>query len=686
MESEIYPVKEYVEQASIYLSKLHNISIEEATSFVKQQIRQYSKNPTVTYNLRQDNGDKVIKTCKLISYIQDSLKDQDVIVPSFTTYLNNTKQKSIHSEFMLSNTKKRSVYKKAAFKAKQDGNMDLFNNMNSMQKATKILNNSLSGVYGSKSTILYNPSAHYTLTSITRCLSSIGNAVTESLIYGNKHFKSPEIVYNYITTILNNMDRVNVSLCIDKYKLHIPSPEEVMSMVKYSTTWYWRDTETENSILNFIRRLTSEERVAVMYTNDLWHMKMYNEKNIRNMLSNIIKIVPNPELDFGIMETTPELYQILVKFILNKDIRGMNVNYKELEGTELGYKMFGTIKHILTYMEKLELLFKTFFTTKILPPSIAYIKEMFRDGIILSDTDSTCCSYDKWIEWYNEPEQNVAIAGTLVTILTIVIENALLYLSTNMNIAPELRKVLAMKNEFYWPVFISNNTNKHYFASVLIQEGNVFKEEELEVKGVHFIASKANQGIVGRVRKMMVDILTKLGQGQDISILEYMQQVKDMEQEIIARAYKGDTEILPQMDIKDKSAYSKGEEQSNYLHYLLWEEVFKDKYGESGKPPYRVVKISTNLPTAKTIKTWLDNMEDKQIANKLLKFFIKYNRNSFNTFYLPTLQVKSKGIPVELLPVLNTRKLILDNLGSAYAVLESLGVYLKPEQIISDIY
>ena len=685
MESEIYPVTEYILQTANYISKLKNIPIEQATKYVKTQIQLKNNIPKVKYYQKNQHGDKVIRTANITTYIKDSLKDNDVIVPSFTTYVNTDKLKSIHSEFMATNTKKRSAYKKAAFKAKQDGDMDSYNVNNCMQKATKILNNSLSGVYGSKSTILYNPSAHYTLTSITRCVASIGNAVTESFIYGNKHFKDYNTIHSYIATILSNYNRDNVELCIRKFKLHIPTAEEVYTVINSSSRWYVNDVEQEERLKTFINCLTETDRVAIVYTNDLWHLKEYNPKLVRLILTRLTDVIEDPSYDSNCMSSIAEVYQILTKVILHNEVKGKNIDYKELENSPLGYKLFGTANNIVKLMSRLDILFKTFFTTNILPPTIAYIKEMFRDGIVLSDTDSTCCAYDRWVEWYNDDSRSIAVAGALVMLLSKCIDSALYNLSRNMNINPNVRNVLAMKNEFFWPVFISSNTNKHYFATVTIQEGNVFKEPELEVKGVHFIASNANQTMVKQVKQIMRDVLDQLSRNEDISVVDYMLRVKDLEQQIVNMVNTGNVEIFKKNNIKDKASYIGEPNLTPYLHYLMWEEVFSKYYGRCDTPPYMAIKIPTTLDKEKVLQSWLDNMENRDLAKDLQKFFKKNGKTSFKTFMLPLLTVGSNGLPKELIPSINIRRIIQDNLKSAYLVLECLGVYLKPDQLVSDI-
>lgn len=689
-QNDVYPVNEYIEQASFFIHKQLDIPLEESKQYVKSTLKDFKiKNPTTKYYYKQDNGDKIIREDKLTDYIKESLNSGDIIVPSFTTYYSPSKQKSIHSDFMDYNTKRRSIHKKAAFKAKQDGDMDKFLYNDVMQKTMKIFNNSLSGAYASKSTVLRNPSAHYTLTSMTRCVSSIGNALTESIVYGNKHFKDYDTVINYITTIITNIKRSDVEYCIHKYKLHIPTPENIMDSILYSTKWYWDDKELENKILDYLKKLDDRERVAVLYTNDLWHLKMYNEELMRNFITKVINNNPEPNNDISIMKNITETMEILVKFICYEDLRGKNVNYDELKDTEIGNKISSVAHNVMKIFTAYSKLFKTFLFTNTLPPTIAYIKDMFRQCIVLSDTDSTCGSYDKWVEWYlgrlSLSEEAIPITGVIMSINSMVVEHGLRILSKNMNLPKERMEILKMKNEFYWPVFISTNKNKHYFANVLVQEGNVFKEPDLEIKGVHLIASAVDQTISKAIHAMIREINTKLTNNEKISLKHYVDYIVSLEEQLLKRIDQGDVSIYKKDSIKEAKAYKLGAELSPYINHLLWKEVFEEKYGSPGEPPYMTIKIPTTLDTKKKMSDWLATVQDEDIRNKLMAFLHKYNKPYFGTFRPPLAIVKSKGLPEEFINCINKERIVLDNLNSAYLVLEALGYYKKNDTIISSI-
>ena len=250
----LYPVKEYVKQASTYISKELNVSTKEAVKLVKDGISSSKiNNPIVKYRYKQDNGDRIIKEDKLTDYIKEVLDNNEVLVPSFTSYMHPSKERSLHADFLSINIAKRKQDKANQFKYEQLGDPVKSLHYKTMQNVRKIFNNSLSGAYASASTVLYNPSAHYTLTSITRSVASVGNSITESIVAGNKHFRNPEVVMNYITSIISSCNLNGIEFIVNKYSLHKPSPEEVFDTMLYSFKYYWRDPVYEEEIIGYLK-------------------------------------------------------------------------------------------------------------------------------------------------------------------------------------------------------------------------------------------------------------------------------------------------------------------------------------------------------------------------------------------------------------------------------------------------
>jgi len=688
------PVNNYIKQTATYVSKMKDIPYTEAVKVIKKQIKSgKATNPEVKYRYRKDNGDRIIKFDKLTDYIQNTIDKGDIIVPTFSTYDHPDKKMSLHSQFLQVNIDKRKIDKANAFKYKQEGDADKYLHYDTLQKVRKVFNNSLSGAYASMSTIVYHPSNHSTLTSMTRSVASIGNAVSESIIAGNKHFGNPEVTINYIVSIVSEVNMKAVNFTMHKYNLYTPTVDEVMEMILYSSRNYWTDPDKEYVIKEFLTKLTGDELAAVMYVNDLHHMKKYNNDFIYTMLSDIAERKTTGSDDpLTDCNTKVEGVMNLVHHICMYDIVGMNINYKELATSNPDLLMIlgSTAKSVSLQLIKYRALFRTFLTTDVLPVDIANIRDMLRDAIVLSDTDSTCGSYDKWVEWYyGHPKYDakaVALAATVMTINTQVIDHNLKILAKNMNVPDERSDLLKMKNEYFWSIFVTSNVSKHYFASTRIREGNVFEEPELELKGVHLIASATNQVITNRAHDIMREITEKLNKGELISVNHYGTLVADMERDLLNKIESGDISIFKKDKIKEASSYKLDDpSKTPYLHHMLWEEIFSSKYGTPGEPTYMVIKVPTTLVSKRKMTEYLETVQDTTIRDTIATFIAKHNKTHIGTFRLPVAIVGSKGIPKELIPAIDKHKVVLDNLKVLYMVLETISLYRNQKMLLSEM-
>lgn len=688
----INPVRDYINHAITYLIKRCGITKEEA----KQKIKTILKNksvrvPNLKFKHKQSNGDMVVETMPITDYIKDIRANNEIIVPSFTAYYSPNKLKSVHAEFMQHNVRQRSKFKKEAFRLKQEGDIEKSEYNNIMQKTMKIFNNSLSGAYSSKSSVLRNPSAHYTLTSITRCLSSIGNSVSESFLAGNKHFRNANNVYNYISAVLSSIDKNRVEIALKKYNLAIPTVEHIMDNIETCSKWYWNDETVIRDIRDYVSKLDDSDRAIVLYTNNFWDIARLNQDLIRDFMSKITKKCCEPMSDVSFLIKLPEDILTLTKIICSDDVKGKNLDLSSLQGTELGNILGSTAKNIVTQLYTINYLFHTFFLTNILPIDIARIKDMLRDVIVLSDTDSTCATYDKWVKWYFGKEMagqdGINIASVIMTLNSRAIDHALKILGKCMNIPKDRIELLKMKNEFYWQVFTTGaNVNKHYFANTLIQEGNVFKEPELELKGVHLIASTANQEYVSKIHNMMREINQEISHGRELCLLKYIKMIANMEREIINRIEQGDISVYKLDKIKDAKSYKVSDiKMSPYVYHLLWKEVFSDKYGYPGEPQYTAIKFPTTLDTKIRTINFVNNIDDIEIREKLKAYMVKYNKDMIGSFKLPLTIVGSKGVPIELIGCVNKTRIVMDNLNVGYKLLESIGFFKKSEALLIDM-
>lgn len=685
------PVKAYLEQSTNMVMRKYKLPKEEAGTLVKEAILDKGPHdPVVKHYERDDKLDRHKKKSKLSRYISKVKKDNDILVPSFTVYTDPKKRKSLHSNFVLHNLKERKVAKSEAFKAKTEGDTERYNSFNTLQKTKKIFNNSLSGAYSSKSTILVNPSAHYSLTSITRSVASIGNSVTESMVMGNRHYMNPETVMNHLTAIVTKVDTVHMEDMCRRWLLVIPTVDDVMDMVTWSSDYYWRSEHELEAIREYVETFSPGDRAAVVYNNDLWHLKKLNPKFMKSFLGNLHKLIKYDGDDADkVIKEAYDYEENLARHIAAPHIKGKKIDYKEQKDSDEVKYIAGTCLNIRKVFDKFFEPIRTFFVTEVLPVSIAYVREMLRRVIVLSDTDSTCATYQFWIEWFYGDfvftSEATALAATIMTINTQAIEHNLKQLEANMNVPLSNRGMLAMKPEFYWYSFTPMTVSKHYYADTAIQEGIVFQETEREVKGVNLVAGNIPREYKVIHNEMMDEIQTCVREHKKIDLESMIIRVADIEREILERIAKGDIGILKMDKIKVASAYKLDETRSPYIHYLLWKEVFEPKYGKVDPPQYTAVKFNTTLDSENRMKAYLNGLEDQALAERFRVFLKKYGKKAFGTFRLNYMHVSEKGVPKEILNAVNIKKIVSDACRPHYMVLESIGFFKKPNMSLVDM-
>lgn len=690
----INPLGHYIEQTALYLSKSTGDSYDVCFDYVSKQVRERNfpgmVDPEVDYFLRVDCADKHVETIPLSKYIYSALAEDLIIAPTFTCYVSPKKKLSKLSGFVKQNTARRSAAKKQAFKYKAEGNTMAFTMKNNEQANMKNYNNSMSGAFGSAGSVLFNPTAHSTLTSTIRSVSSFGNASNERIVMGNRHYYHPDIVLFNMITCCQLTDTGSMQDALDRYSLYIPTVDDVMSCIEWSSRFYGSDPKSTQRLKDFASKMTDIERASFVYSGDLYHIRKHNESFMRSWIDQISAKCSEP------VENAIELAGKIDEQIMNyahqicfSEVQGHGKDYKKMADLGVLDTLVSTALNITRVVKEYQPFIRTFFLSKLIPASHAYIREMMRRSVVLSDTDSTCFSVDDWMLWYfgglHISERTYGVCGAVAFIANQSIAHNLALLSANINVIDGKLHALAMKNEFLWSVHMPTNVAKHYVARTVMQEGNVFPKSEMEIKGVHMKNSAAPPTLIKQAHLHMEDILARVDSNQHIDLAAFVKTVRDVEQNIISSISRGETTYLKSSKIKEAEAYSLPPTESTYQHYTMWKDVFSPKYGSIDPPPYSVVKIPTMLDNKTKLNNWVGSIEDVELRYRMAKWLGDFKKTTLATFYISTTYANSYGIPKEILQALDVRKIVLDLTLVYRIVLESLGYFVKDGWLVSDV-
>lgn len=693
------PINEYFRQSARYLSIQTGDPYEKCLQFVKDKFKnkefQGMRNPVVKHFQREENGDRFEKETSLTDYIYGTVKRNEIIVPSGTVYCHPSVKPSLITKFTDVNTKRRSVAKKEMFKAKAAKNDMLFVFKNNEQNNMKLTNNSTSGAFVAQGSFINNPSAHSTLTSTTRTGTSLANASNERLIAGNRHYFAPYVVlFNIIATIeksdLVAIQKGMVSEALET-PLVYPSTEDVMDCIAYSSDLYWKDYRELNKIRDFVDKLSPVQKAAFVYTGDFYHIRKLNDRVMRKFITDICRKCTGEVSDpLSAIKEIDEQVMIFAHMICSEEVKGFGKDYEEMakQGNILN-TLIPTALNIVDVITRYKDFIQAFFLTPNVPPTVSHIRDMVRRVVVISDTDSTCFSTGEWVEWYRGDiifdSESLAVSAAITFLATQTFTHTMALYSANINVDKVKLHTLAYKSEWTWTLVTPMNVAKHYFARAVVQEGNVFSEPELELKGVHLKNSNTPRRIVKDSTDMINEIMDVVTANKKISLTKYLKHVADMERFVTESLLKGELEFYRQVKIKEAEAYTKGVTESPYQHHLLWEEVFAPKYGKMEEPPYGVAKIATTLSNKTAIQDWLADMKDREVAERLGNYLARNKKTSFNTFYVSTNFLKGFGMPEEIRPAIDTKRIILDLCNVYYLILESLGFYKKADFTLCEL-
>lgn len=691
-DSQLDPVKGYLEQITQFIATKKQISLEAATPIAVKLIKSRFQDRTVRYFERIENGDRTVVEGSLLNYIKKNIADQNILVPTFTSYMNARKKRSILSDFIDVNVKARSIAKHEAQKAKAEKDHAKATFMNNEQKNRKTANNALSGLFAQKSCIVHNPTAHSTLTSITRTMTSLSNACNERLLAGNRYLPRMQDVFRSVVYESTYVDVDEVKRVVEKYQLHLPTVEDTVRVLKRSSDLYViDDAYYAHYIIPYLQQLTPYHLAAICYVGDLYHQRQFNSDFIRKIFSQLI--------DSSVSSTEPldsvDDFKSINGDILNlahmvnfSRIKGMGKNYEKMNSAGVARGVLESSQRIKEILLAYKDYFNCFFMKPIVPINSHRIGTMKRRVVVLSDTDSTCFTLDEWVTWYKGhfevSDEAIAVAGVATYIASSNIINQLGILSKSMNVDQNLIGTLAMKNEFLWTVHMPSEVSKHYTAYTVFQEGSVFDEPELEIKGVHFrnsaVPVEAIQHGYGLIRK----ILGAVHNNQKLKLIDIINEVVALENTIYDSVLSGGTYYLKRSKIKDSTAYSENELRSPYHRHTFWEDVFADKYGPIPAPPYDVVKLPTTLDRKSKTTEWLTSIEDLGLRSRLLTWLERHSKSDLPTIYLNETYVQGSGIPAEIASVIDVRRTIFDNTLQQRVILEALGVMLDDALLVRE--
>lgn len=679
----------YVEQQTYYLTKMTGKPVEIIKKWLMTQLTEGKfkiHDPMVKYLQREHQRDRKRAQNTLSEYISNTANNNLLMAPTFTVYVPAEVKQSLYTKYIRTKKKERSVHKKRMFKAIMENDIDTAKAENNNQQSKKIAINALSGAALMPYSISYTASLHPTLTSVCRISTTYANANNEKFMGGNRTYYTEQVTLDNINLLAMSADKENIMRVLDTYGLKTPTVGETLECIRYSTDLYWSRFKPMSNIENYLNRLEGYELANIVYNGDMYHLAVYNETVMCQFIRDFIEYEPvpieNPE--YWLEERADAHTIAYVSLLCSKLLVGNQLSKVKSENYET-YKLIGDMcRHTFEVLDKYHDFISTFLRPDYLTPEAYDIEQTVRRVVITSDTDSTIFTTQHWTNLvtgsYNFEELSYKVGYFMTFVSSQMTVHLLSLMSRNLGLKGDTLKTVSMKSEYFFPAYCITPSAKHYYAFISAREGNVYHQNELEVKGVGLRNSKIPSEVMEPFTEHLANTLQTVIDKGELELKDILEQPLMAERAVRASLESGSTEYLMHSQLKSHDAYAKGEEAAPYQYHVLWNEVFAPVYGESPPLPYTAVKVSAKLNNKTQLNEWVNGIEDKALAERLANYINRNNKTSITTFNIPAMLFTDRPIPKELLKVLDTSSLISGIMAPYYLYLESMGFYFKNDK------
>lgn len=694
-------VGRWLEAGSIYCSRLTGTSQQQAADYIRNNFgekRKYNINsPEMQYAYSESRGNKVLGTTTLWEYAKDVIDKDYLMAPSMTSYYPLVDKVTLTVPFLKEQSDRRNILKKIKLDALADKDFHKADSADAGQNTVKRYMNSVSGAYTVVSTTLFNFSGHSSLTSTCRVGTSYANSSNERFLGGLRHYHCVDVVIAAIVAVTQYAPLEETAAVMKKYNLHYPTVDEVMLMIERSAKRYFRSTNGMNQIRKYAELMTPDERASLMYTSDIYHLEIYNPVFARMLLRAPAEEPKHQVSSYdeanAILKVTDSETLFLSRYLCGDALKGVKWdNAVKLEEHRSTYfRVASVAKHVSEFIESISDYINAFLVPRVLPQSIYRIASARRRSAIYSDTDSTLSTGQHQVKLIS-PDNLFSKEGWETGYITSYyacqqLPHLHAMMSANLGIKGKDRFTFQMKNEYYIPLMGLTGRVKHYYYWASSQEGTIFDEFDTVMKGVSLRGITSSDLVKQKFEEYVEMVLNKVMYEGGLTATEAMQPVLDVYHAIVEDIRKSGYQYLRSTEVKDTEAYTKKEEDVNVKNRNLWNEVFTPNYQPTPEPPYQALNLSIEIRNKAKLELWVESMADKELGLRMKEYVTREMGGSITTIRIPEQSISEKGIPEELLSVLDLRKLTTSIMLPFYIVLESLGIYFMNEKltrIISD--
>lgn len=686
-------VKNYKASQAKYLSLKRKIPLEKAKAFV-EKLEIKPKSPVMNMLRREVRQDRQKAKGNLVDYLDWVSDKSHILAPNLISYANPSVERAVYAEFIDINLKTRKKVKKDGQIAKQRGDEEYASFCNLLQSNYKIRNNSISGATSSPHNPLYYASAHTTLTSICRTITSTANSINEKMLASNRHYFSPLVTMENLIYLVRNTGHTKIHEALNKYEIIVPEADEIMDIVLKSTRKYWECPHEELKLREIIDSLSGIERAIVAFCGDLKALTVYNDKMMRQMYERLMgepKSIMSLDESLEFMKTADDDLLALVGMLSSKQMKGKDLWKVKDSDPELFSFQASRLKHCYSVLDDYRTFIDAFITTKNYPSHLHSLPSMLRDGVVASDTDSSIFTTQHQVQWFcnslvNTPEM-VSVAAITTYFASQNIAHNLGMLCAQIGVERDALFRCTMKNEFYFPVMVVTTRTKHYMAIIAACEGQVYEKNKTEIKGVNLKNSKLPPKIRTILEDYQLNIMDEISKGNNLTPMNINAPIAHVEHQVLNDIRAGGATYYRYEQAKTKETYA-NPASSNYEKIALWNDVFGNKYGHAEQLPVQCVKVPVTIDKKQNLIDYAATLPES-MGKAMVRHVDEWGKKGYTNLLVPIELLRDGKIPEEMRPIIDERKILRTMTDAFYITAECYGMYAlnkRNTRFYSDLY
>ena len=494
----------------------------------------------------------------------------------------------------------------------------------------KVVANSFYGASGARTSIFYNKDLAASVTATGQAEISTAMTSFEALLENNVKFYNMDECMHFISNVVNKK----------KYKREIHTPDKIKDLAwnKILGTFYNVNDVNFPILEKIFKNLSKEEMAKIYYVNNL-------------------KAVM---LDFK------PVYKLMIDLVCNTiEFRNPNAVPKEIH--DKLKKLWEYIEEFCVYNFPVRNRIERDSTQK-------------RRVVVVQDTDSNMLTLNNLMSFLASNFAREKISAVSDDDFDFILINICCYILTryselflkrycnDVNIPKDYHWMIANKNEFYYPILITVDAKKHYLTLTKLQEGKEINPPKIEIHGLDLTKAETSDKTEKFFNSLIRD---EIMYAKSINVSMILTKIREFEEVIENSLRSGKLDYLPLKSVKELGGYKDPFREQGVKAVHIWNKLFS---GMQINLPEKVLALKLTLGKYKDYEDNIDKIPEEYQSIIEQDIFnsdkIPIAKGGFSIIALPQ---NLDRIPEWIIPFINYKQIIEDNVSKFNSILKSLG-------------